>query len=734
MTRHPAMAATQALLHAVVRLLAALVVAAGLFAGAAAAQEAPPAPAEPTQPAVQRFLDLLADPAVRDWLAQQQAIAGRTATTTPAADASGAATSPSQDLGARLEAIRHHVAALVAALPAPPDEFRRAGATLYLELQERGPLKVLLLALGFAALSFGAEWLFRRATAGVRERIGAAQPGTVGERLRLIGLRLADGLGLVTVFALGSIGAFLALEWPVLLREIVLGYLVAFVALRLALLVGRILLAPGSRRSGDVERFRIVPMDNDAARFWHLRLGLFVGWFAFGSATLGLLTTLGFTWDMRQLVAYALGLGLLAIGIEIAWRRPRAAVEGTAGPGRRRRVGSTSAWLLSACFLALWLFWVVSAVGLFWLGVVAVALPALIRATRRSVNHVLRPVGESGVGGAPGVLAVGIERVARAALIIGAALLLARGFRVDLGALTVADTVLTRLVRGAINAVIILLLADVAWHITRALIDRTLAATQVTGQADSEDVRRQARLRTLLPILRNVLFIILLVMAALMALSSLGVEIAPLIAGAGVVGVAIGFGAQTVVKDIISGMFFLLDDAFRIGEYVQSGSYKGTVESFSLRSVKLRHQRGPLFTVPFGELGAIQNMSRDWVIDKLSIGVTYDTDLDRVKKLVKEVGRELAQDPELAPHILDTLKMQGVEQFGDYAIQIRLKLMTKPGEQFVIRRRAYALIKKAFDANGIKFAFPTVQVAGGDPSAAAVAQQGMALVKPPPAA
>ena len=734
-TRHLAVAVVPVMRRTLLRLSAALILA-GLFAGApaATAQDAPPAAADATQPAVQRFLDLLADPAVRDWLAQQN-VAGRTATTPgpAAADPSGAAASPSRDLTMRLEAIRRHVAALAAALPALPDEFRRAGATLYHDLQERGLLELLLLALGFAALGFGAEWLFRRATAGVRERIGAAQPGTVGERLRLIGLRLADGLGLVTVFALGSIGAFLALEWPVLLREIVLGYLVAFVALRLALVIGRVLLAPGSRRSGE-ERFRIVPMDNDAARFWHLRLGLFVGWFAFGSATLGLLTTLGFTMTMRQLVAYAFGLGLLALGIEIAWRRPRAAAEGMPEPRQSRRAGSATAWLLSAYFVALWLFWVVSALGLFWLGVVAVALSVLIRATRRALNHILRPAGKSGAAGTPGALAVGLERGVRAALIIGAALLLARGFRVDLGALTIGDTMVTRLVRGGINAVIILLLADVAWHITRALIDRTLAAAQATGQADSEDARRRARLRTLLPILRNVLFIILLVMAVLMALSSLGVEIGPLVAGAGVVGVAIGFGAQTVVKDIISGMFFLLDDAFRIGEYVQSGSYKGTVESFSLRSVKLRHQRGPLFTVPFGELGAIQNMSRDWVIDKLSIGVTYDTDLDRVKKLVKEIGKELMQDPELAPHILDTLKMQGVEQFGDYAIQIRLKLMTKPGEQFVIRRRAFALIKKAFDANGIKFAFPTVQVAGGEPSAAAIAQQGLELVRPPPAA
>ena len=144
----------------------------------------------------------------------------------------------------------------------------------------------------------------------------------------------------------------------------------------------------------------------------------------------------------------------------------------------------------------------------------------------------------------------------------------------------------------------------------------------------------------------------------------MGIEIGPLIAGAGVVGVAIGFGAQTLVKDIISGMFYLLDDAFRIGEYIQSGNYKGTVESFSLRSVKLRHHRGPLYTVPFGVLGAVENMSRDWVIDKLQIGVTYDSDLEKARKLIKKIGQELASDPEMAPNIIETLKMQGVEQLA----------------------------------------------------------------------
>jgi small-conductance mechanosensitive channel len=206
-----------------------------------------------------------------------------------------------------------------------------------------------------------------------------------------------------------------------------------------------------------------------------------------------------------------------------------------------------------------------------------------------------------------------------------------------------------------------------------------------------------------------------------------------LIAGASVVGVAIGFGAQTFVRDVIAGMFYLLDDAFRVGEYIQSGNYKGTVEGFSIRSVRLRHHRGPVYTVPFSLLGAIQNQSRDWVIDKIAVGVTYDSNLDLARKLIKQVGLELAKDPEFSPLILEPLKMQGVEQLGDFAVQIRAKMMTLPGEQFVIRRKAYAMIKKAFDENGIKFAFPTVQVAGeGETSAAtaAIAQRTLELTHP----
>ena len=194
-------------------------------------------------------------------------------------------------------------------------------------------------------------------------------------------------------------------------------------------------------------------------------------------------------------------------------------------------------------------------------------------------------------------------------------------------------------------------------------------------------------------------------MVVMLALSSLGIDIGPLLAGAGVVGIAIGFGAQTLVKDIISGMFFLLDDAFRVGEYTESGSIRGTVEQISIRSLRLRHHRGALHTIPFGSLDTITNYSRDWVIDKMTVSVTYDTDLDKVKKIIKR--KELQAETEFSPHILQTLKMQGVEQFGDFAIQIRLKMMTKPGEQFVIRRRAYAMIRRSMPTASISLSRPS---------------------------
>ena len=190
----------------------------------------------------------------------------------------------------------------------------------------------------------------------------------------------------------------------------------------------------------------------------------------------------------------------------------------------------------------------------------------------------------------------------------------------------------------------------------------------------------------MLPVLRNFAFVIVLVMASLSALAAMGLQIGPLLAGAGVVGIAVGFGAQTLVRDVISGIFFLLDDAFRVGEQIESGGIRGTVESFSLRSVKMRHLNGQLHTVPFGDLKAITNYSRDWVVERLQLVVTYDTDLDLLDNVVDTVNDELMADPAIAPEMIEPLRSLGVQAMIDTGMQIGLTFKTRPGRQFAVRR------------------------------------------------
>lgn len=776
-----------------VRVLGALLLTAVLSIAVLAApgRAAETAAADTPPPQVRQLLDLLDDPVVRGWVDRQRgdavlpaampvqpaaAVPVQPAAAMPVQSAAPSSAGPEQGwLAGRLAALRHDLAAIAAAVPRLGDELRGAGQNLVFELEEQGLGTVLLLVAVFLVGGGGTELLFHWLTGSFRRHLMAMDLGTPRRRLIATGQRLAYGCGIVVSFALGSVGAFLVFDWPILLKEIVLAYLSAFLALRYAGVLGRFLLAPGSGAASAAARFRLIPMTTASARYWYLRLMLLVGWFAFGYATVPLMVTLGVSQTGARVVAYALGLVLVAMALDTLWRRPRpepTAVKPGAVPAdavqadaERTDDGQTddvrpegprpeggrpprrmAEALLSLYVVVLWMLWVANWMPSFWVAVVAVALPLTLRAARQAVAHLMRPPEEteSGTAVAPltSVFAVSLERGLRAGLFIAAALLLARAWGIDLVALTAADSLGTRLARGALNSVLIVLLADFAWHLAKALIDRKIAEVSGTIDPHSEDARRRARIRTLLPILRNLLFVVFVGMGGLMALAALGVEIGPLIAGAGVVGVAIGFGAQTLVKDVISGIFYLLDDAFRVGEYIQSGSYRGTVESFSLRSIKLRHHRGPLYTVPFGSLGAVQNMSRDWVIDKVTIGVDYGTNLELVKKLVKTVGKELAADPEFAPHILEPLKMQGVEQFGEFAIQIRMKIMTKPGEQFVIRRRAYALIKKAFEDNGIRFAFPTVRVTGegegaeaARPAAARQAlEQVRAAAQPEPAA
>ena len=215
---------------------------------------------------------------------------------------------------------------------------------------------------------------------------------------------------------------------------------------------------------------------------------------------------------------------------------------------------------------------------------------------------------------------------------------------------------------------------------------------------------------TLLPMFRIVLMITIIIMAALIILSSLGINIGPILAGAGVVGIALGFGAQALVKDVLSGVFFLIDDAFRVGEYIEMGDLRGTVESVSIRSLRVRHHRGAMHTIPYGELKSLTNYSRDWVIMKPEFRVPFDTDVQLMKKIVKKVGAKLKENPDYGHHILDTLKSQGVRRMEEFNMVVGVKFMAVPGEQWTIRRDAYQQIRDEFEKNGILFAHRNVKV------------------------
>ena len=677
------------------RLCVIVVLFAAPLAGQGATVDPPPEKARD-------LLRLLADPELQRWLAQQRSapapVQGASAPTDPDGDAM---------MSGQIDAIRTHLAALQGGFPKVPGALAEASARVHAEMAAHGMGSVFLLVAAFAALGFGVERLFWMVSGGVRRWIMASRLDTPGERLRAALARFGFGASWVAAFALGTIGAFLAFDWPPLFRDVLLRLLVAVVMVRLGLVLGRLLFAPGA------ERFRLLPMDTPAAWFWHRRLVVNVAWFAFLYAFIEWLIAQKVDYGVWRVVAYTLSLGQLALVIEAVWRRPGV---------RNERFKSVN-WLLTVAFVVLLVVRIIGAFPLFWLGSLALLLYGAMRLADAVAMQLQRAPGESPqTPVVPTIMSAAVLRAVRLVLIMLTGYLLARNWGFDLESMMTSDSVSVRILRGSFNVVVILLLADLVWFVFKAMIERRLAQAQALAVGDAHS-GEATRLRTVLPILRNVSFVTLAVIAVLTALSALGVDIAPMVAGAGVVGIAVGFGAQTLVKDIVSGVFFLFDDAFRVGEYIQSGNYKGTVESFSLRSVRLRHHRGPVYTVPFGELGAVQNMSRDWVIDKLSIGITYDSDLEKARKLIKKIGQDLAADPEMGPNIIEPLKMQGVEEFGDFAIQIRMKMMTRPGEQFVIRRKAFAAIKAAFDANGIKFAFPTVQVAGGGDAVTAVAAQ-----------
>ena len=718
-----------------------------------AAPTAASAAAQPDAPAaadLRALSELLSNPQIRGWLDRQAAETGASeaapvfagTTGAPAlteGSLPGAATlgPPSMmagdaammfDLPGRIAMFRGTLDELLDAFPRVPAELARVTAPLLSGMSGPGPLGIALLVLAFVGFGLGLQRLTFWSTTGLRNRMIARPNETPEERLRMAGLRFAYALAILFAFSLGSIGAFLSFNWPPQFGQLMLSLLEVAVIVRFTTALGRIFLAPGA------ERFRLTPMATATARFWFVWSAVMTGYFFFVQVVLHFLHTNGMARPELHAFGILLGVILLILAETLLWTYPDRET------GLRSKRSNKASTLFLTIYLAfVWALLFTGSIRLFYLAGIALLLPILTTNARRTVRNLLRPDGAATgeTEATPSLTVVVFERGARALILILALLLIAGIVDIDLVAAEPDEPSSFWILRAAFDIALIALVGDFIWHLAEAWIDRKVMTSEAGAPgAERTHAQAQNRMRTLLPVLKNLLLVVLVVVAGMTILSTLGVAIAPLIASAGIVGVAVGFGAQTLVKDFISGFFFLLDDAFRIGEYIESGNIRGTVEAFSLRSLKIRHHRGALHTVPFGALDKITNYSRDWVIDKIQVGVTYDTDLGVAKKVIKQIGKELAEEPEFAPHILETLKMQGVEQFGDFAIQIRMKMMTKPGEQFAIRRQAYAMIKQRFAQNGISFAFPTVTVAGGPSEAAegearaAIANRALELVAP----
>ncbi|KIC12582.1 mechanosensitive ion channel protein MscS [Leisingera sp. ANG-M1] len=265
-----------------------------------------------------------------------------------------------------------------------------------------------------------------------------------------------------------------------------------------------------------------------------------------------------------------------------------------------------------------------------------------------------------------------------------------------------------------IDVTVILFIGYIVYHLFRiwidSKIDEEVGDVQPGELGDEGGAGGASRLATLLPLFRGAILAVVLVSIVLIVLLELGINVSPLFAGAGVVGLAVGFGSQTLVRDIFSGAFFLVDDAFRKGEYIDIGDVKGTVEKISVRSFQLRHHLGALHTIPFGEIKVLTNYSRDWVMMKLPLRVTYDTDVEKVRKLIKKLGQRLMDDPVVGHTFIQPLKSQGVIEMQDSAMIIRVKFMTKPGDQWIVRKRVYQEIRELFAREGVKFAHREVTV------------------------
>jgi len=550
------------------------------------------------------------------------------------------------------------------------------------------------------------------------DRRRVVEPG-LGPRLRAAFIKFLIAASGVTVFAFLFCAALMAMSMgrPII-GETADRLVWAALQWRLSIVLLSIVLSP--HRSD----LRLLAIDDVDARICSRWFSVYLTVAPFNFFVVWLIERLGFGQEAVFGAALTLGLAITGYKVVMFWvtRRPiaRAILAATGGePGPiRRAVAASWHWV----FIAL-------SVGIFVAAGIEFALGKGAWVARASTVTQGIVVALAVVGQASHNLiarlcvcdATDIRRTLRRARLHRALSRLADAFLWILGAAWLGETwgvnlvdpapgsIERMFVRPALEAAATVVAAWILWTALSAVIDEKMPPPAAPGDED-ELPGSASRLDTLLPLVRNTLLIGLAVIAVIGALATLGLNIGPLLAGLGVVGIAIGFGAQSLVRDVISGIFFLMEDAFRVGEYIDTGRLRGTVEGMSLRSVRLRHQNGQVHTIPFGQVQSVTNYSRDWSVVKFNLHLEPTADIETVRKTVKRVGEELLEDPEVGGQFIQPLKMQGVVDVLQTALIVRCKFTATPSRPTYLQRQALRRLIDAFAEVQIRFAAPNVTV------------------------
>ncbi|MFK7879051.1 mechanosensitive ion channel domain-containing protein [Roseobacter sp.] len=685
--------------------------------------------APPSTNDLHEFTRLLADERIQNWIKEQ------------ADDAEAAAPLDGQSIREQMTDAVERTGARVTDLSAAWASFDQAPEVIAAQWREQltpeRRVRSLTFALIFLFFGAGLEWLSRQYTNPLRRRIEFGTFKRAKDRLLAALTRMVLALFGLAMFAVGSIGAFSVVAWPPLLYTLIIATLVCIVSVRAINTLIKLMLAPR------VPQLRLLPVQDQMARIIGHTLMILSAMLVFAISLIDVFkeladaNTVGAQTPETLAVAVLFAIllffaSLLAIAVCFSQAGKHIAVVSHKSLARWRTYLS----LLSAAVFATWMFdtralmWTCVTVGLAipvlrllrgWTDTVFDQMIAEFRAKakRAQASHPRSDLDEPGHDESEPAEPEPIvdpyetyrplaQRLIRFAVFVAVGLTLALIWNAGIFDNSETPTVTQRMFSVLIDSAAAVLLADLVWTWGKTSIDRRLAA--YVPPEDGQAPGPEARMATLLPLLRVVLMITLLSMVLMSVLSSMGVNIAPILAGASVLGIAIGFGAQSLVKDVVSGIFFLVDDAFRVGEYVEIDQLRGTVEKISIRSLQIRHHRGAIHTLPFGELKSMTNYSRDWVIMKLEFRVPFDTDLQLVKKIIKKVGAELKANEHYGDAILDTLKSQGVRRMEEFNMVVGVKFMTRPGEQWLVRRDAYQKVRDAFEANGIRMAERNVKV------------------------